>query len=473
MKLQICCILASIILVKGQMVQLSVEAQASYVNFTCPSKRAIRPCQCTVVPDIPTVQCGGVRSLKTIRAALKGWLRNDPIPYLQIVDARFVGLPSRAFVSVNVSRLEIRDSNLRWVASDAFNGLHSLMILILHNVKLMTFPSESLSHLSSLVSLQLPRNRLSSISYHHLRSANKLKLLSLAENRLTFVERDSFPTTLVSLTLSKNYLRSLNKSVRNLPRLESLSIDDNRLIDVEGELDGLYSLKYLNLARNMIRNLGVSLRQLRNLEFLDLQYNSLHEIGTSLKHLSNLKSLNLSKNRLVHLNAIDFNKLSKLKHLDLAGNSIVFISEAFHPLLSLETLDLSQNLMRNFTFDDVRLLSKLKVLDLNDNRLEYLISGYSSNILQTERLFFARNKIISLGEFLRHFVCLESIDLSFNQLRILKTLDYTVSNNMEYISVSGNPLICDEEQMSVYHELRNRNIEVDGQPQCNIDVMHL
>ncbi|KAG8184571.1 hypothetical protein JTE90_007687 [Oedothorax gibbosus] len=467
MKLQIL-FFASFVLVEGHMPEHYLETRVTaYDNFVCPPDLVLRPCQCTTVPDIPTVHCGGIRSLKTVHINLRAWFQDDPIPYLKFVDAQFEGLPSRAFVSVNVTRLQIRDSNLKWIAPDAFAGMRSLLLLTLHNVALFNLPYESLSQLPSLVSLRLPGNKLHRVSHSDLGEAFKLKYLSLAGNKLTHVDRGSFPIILVTLSLSNNCIRSLNKSIRYLVNLEWLFLNDNRLLRLEGELDGLHSLKQLNLAKNSIGSLGRSFRDLKQVQELYLQYNAIHELGTSLHNLSQLRNLNLSMNRLGILSYTDFDGLTSLEGLDLSGNRLTEINGAFNSLTNLRRLDLSKNRLRHFSFDEISPLTKLTILDLCDNRLHRFSPLPAMSTLPVERVFLARNKLSSLGQFLRHFTVLEAVDISFNHLRILKAEDFTMSPRIDYVSVAGNPLLCDEEQMLVYHELDTANIEVDGRPTCD------
>ncbi|CAL1299286.1 unnamed protein product [Larinioides sclopetarius] len=466
-------IFACVFVVEGYLPEHSMEKQNSFENFVCPPVSALRPCQCTTVPDIPTIHCENIRSLKTIKRALRSWFRNDPIPYLRIVEARLEGLPSRAFVTLNVTRLHIKDSNLRWIATDAFSGLESLLMLTLHNVTLLTFPPESLSQLSSLISLRLPENELLQLAHRDLRGAGKLKYLSLAGNKLTHVERGSFPIILVTLSLSNNWLRTLNKSIRNLVNLEWLFLNNNRLLNLEGELDGLRNLRKLNLAKNSLRHIGRSFRDLINLQELYLQFNSIHQLGTSLHNLSQVRNLNLSMNRLVILNYSDFEGLESLETLDLSGNRINALNGAFHSLINLRRLDLTHNRLRNLFFTEISHLTNLSILDVSDNRLHRLKSGIPTATLPIERIFLARNNLTTLGRFIRHFTVLEVVDISFNQIRILKAIDFSVSSRIDYISVTGNPLICDAEQMFVHHTLENRNIEIDGLPKCNIQPPRL
>ncbi|GFQ63860.1 uncharacterized protein TNCT_15501 [Trichonephila clavata] len=430
-------IFASVLLVEGYMPEHSMETQASFENFVCPPISSIKPCECSTVPDIPTIHCARIRRLKTVQRALRTWFHNDPIPYLKIVEARFEGLPSRAFVSLNVTRLQIKDSNLRWIAVDAFSGMKSLLMLTLHNVTLFSFPPESLSRLSSLISLRLPENELYQLAYRDLRGAGKLKYLSLAANRLTHVERGSFPIILVTLSLANNYLSTLNKSVRRLVNLEWLFLNDNRLRTLEGELDGLHNLRKLNLARNSICQLGRSFNRLYNVQEIYLQYNNIHELGTSFQNLSQLRNLNLSMNRLVNLTYSDFEGLDSLESLDLSGNMITSINGAFHSLSNLRSLDLTQNRLFSFCFMQINSLRKLSILDISENGLHHLMSDSFVTTLPVERIFIAKNNLTTLNNFLSHFTSLEAVDISFNQFRILKTTDFTMSSRIDYISVTG------------------------------------
>lgn len=443
MKLQML-ILASLALVDCQLdPEFSVGRLTTDLEFVCPLNRDITPCQCTVVHEIPTVQCNRIRSLKAMRTALFAKFQVKPIPYLKILNARFVGLPSRAFANISMTRLQIEDSRLRYLVADAFAGLDRLLVLILKNVKLVVFPSVSFSELTSLIALSLPENRFFKLEYDDLSTTSRLKYLSLANNKIYNLTRGAFPISLVTLALSNNHLISLNRAIKDLVNLEWLFLNDNFLIDVNGELDQLYSLNHLKLGRNKLSILNRAFRHLSNLHILELQYNEIRELGDSLKNLTQLRTLNLSMNLLIHLNYTDFEGLISLKYLYLSDNRLTAFNGALLHLRSLVSLDLSRNNFGNFSFSEISTLSNLKVLDLNENQITDTVSDSPSIRLRAIRLLLSKNRVSSLSDIMIHFPYLEDIDVSFNKLYILKESDFRISNSIEYINVQGKEiLIC-------------------------------
>ncbi|XP_035211289.1 leucine-rich repeat and death domain-containing protein 1-like [Stegodyphus dumicola] len=462
-------ILAFFVLVEGYLQKRSLCKMPRNDDFACPPATAIKPCKCTRVPIIPTIQCDGASNLKTIHSALKEWFQCFPIPYLKLRNAHFTRLPSRAFSSIKVNRLELKDSNFRYISSAAFQGMDSLTVLRLHNVNLLTFPSESLNHLPSLMTLSIKTNNLRRILYSDLSGVQQLKHLCLSDNNLRHIGRGSFPVSLVTLFLSKNSLITLNQSVRNLFSLEWLFLDHNFLLSIKGELKELFKLKHLNLANNRISDLGSSLHNLHNLEVLDLQHNDIHELGTSLWNLRQLKELNLRCNHVLQLNDDSFTHLTSLTNLDLSNNKLLFLNEGLRPLFSLKAVDLSRNKILDFSFHEISSLSNLTVINLNDNGLKYLNSSSSLLTLPSTTLFLAKNRLSRFNGFLKHFPRLEELDISSNRFHVLTISQITIAPRIYYINVKGNPLICDAEQMDMYLELQNLDIEVDGRPICNTE----
>ncbi|XP_054710977.1 leucine-rich repeat protein SHOC-2-like [Uloborus diversus] len=387
-------VLASFLVVEGHLSEHSWEHLETDKNFTCPLNEEIRPCVCSALSAVPAIHCDNIRSIKTVKEALGTVFTHKVIPFLKIQHARFVSLPCRAFAGINMTRMQIKDSNLRYVEAEAFAGLEELKILILHNVKLLNFPSESLNRLSSLTTLFLPSNSLLSVNDRDLHVTGGLKYLSLAQNQLTHVAHGSFPMSLVTLSLSDNRILRLDRSIRNLVNLEWLSLDNNRLVGVRGELNGLVNLLHLNLAYNRISSLGQSLKNLNQLETIDLQHNNIREIGTSFHSLGKLKKLNLSMNRLLRLNYGEFYGLLSIERLDLSGNKLSKLNGALRHLSGLITLDLADNEFQIFSFWEIDTLSHLKVLDLSNNHLVYLSSDPDLITLPSTSLLFQRNELV-------------------------------------------------------------------------------
>ncbi|GIY87861.1 uncharacterized protein CEXT_180521 [Caerostris extrusa] len=168
------------------------------------------------------------------------WFRNDPIPYLKISEARFEGLPSRAFVTLNVTRLQIKDSNMRWIAADAFSGMDSLLMLTLHNIG---------------------------------RRARRTSQFKKTE-------------------FSKNSLRRLGRSFRDLTNVQELYLQYNSIHELGTSLHNLRQVRNLNLSMNRLVILKYSnFEGLNSLENLDLSGNRITQINGAFHSLSNLRSL--------------------------------------------------------------------------------------------------------------------------------------------------------------------------------------
>lgn len=441
MKLQML-ILTSLTLVDCQLSpEYSVGKLTTDSEFLCPPERDIKPCRCSTIFEIPTVQCKGIRSLKAVHTALRDNFEVKPIPYLKIVSAGFVGLPSKAFKKVNMTRLLIADTHLKYVADDAFHGLRNLLVLVLQDVKLLTFPAQSLSHLSSLVTLSLRNNNIISLAYNDLRNTRGLKYLSLVDNRLLFLSRKAFPISIITLKLSNNHLITLNGAIKELFNLEWLFLNNNLLIDIEGEFEGLRMLRHLKLGKNNLQTLGKAFRYLYNLQVLELQYNNIKELGGSLKNLSQLKTLNLSMNLLYQLHYSDFEGLTSLQCLYLSHNRLIASNGALGNLPRLLSLDLACNKFQKFSLNEISSLPQLKILDLSENRLNYIFSESPFTKVHSVRVLLSKNNLTTLSDFMRYLPYLEDIDVSYNKLYFLKQTDFSASDRIDYINVEGKLLL--------------------------------
>lgn len=101
------------------------------------------------------------------------------------------------------------------------------------------------------------------------------------------------------LKLDKTHLNEIPEEMGKLHKLEHLSLKNNQLEKLFGELTELGCLRSLNLRHNIIKSSGIppELFHLDELTTLDLSHNKLKEVPEGLDRAKNVLVLNLSYNQ--------------------------------------------------------------------------------------------------------------------------------------------------------------------------------
>lgn len=101
------------------------------------------------------------------------------------------------------------------------------------------------------------------------------------------------------LKLDKTYLNEIPEEMGKLIKLEHLSLKNNQLEKLFGELTELGCLHSLNLRHNNIKSSGVppELFELEELTTIDLSHNKLKSVPDGLAKAKSLLVLNLSHNQ--------------------------------------------------------------------------------------------------------------------------------------------------------------------------------
>ena len=200
--------------------------------------------------------------------------------------------------------------------------------------------------------------------------------LSFANTGLDEIQHNAFAglVGVRALILSHNNLLMFQITVcQNLPKLQVLKLDNNKLVNLTsdsftGPCD--QQLKMLDLQSNELTYLPHDLfNSTTNLTYLDLKQNRLVQVSSDLfKSLRPLFKLYLDDNAISNLTMGVFDSLGRLYNLDLSGNDISNLAlGVFDSLGRLDTLDLSGNDISNLTVDVFDSLGRLYTLDLSDN----------------------------------------------------------------------------------------------------------
>ena len=231
-------------------------------------------------------------------------------------------------------------------------------------------------------------------------------------------------------------------------------------------------LKILDLSQNNIRNIKVhTFNKLSKLENLYLNHNLLDYLDRSyLSGLDNLLILLINNNNIEFIKNNTFLYLKKLKNLNIAYNNIIYISKPiFKGLVSLEVLELRSNRIAILNAETFIHMVSLKRLDMGYNKIKILSNAYFSqlkelvmlkldhnkiefienndetlNSLQT--LYINNNIIKSIDNYIflefEKFPKLKFIDISYNNIEMIKEVNFTFPAYVNEIILSNNPLNC-------------------------------
>ncbi|GMT07218.1 hypothetical protein PENTCL1PPCAC_30582, partial [Pristionchus entomophagus] len=250
--------------------------------------------------------------------------------------------------------------------------------------------------LSPMEGLSLERLQLTNCSMASTETPFKFTSLKVLEidncGLTTFNDQslNSITLSLEELLLPNNKLTSV-PLLRSLPRLVSLSLNDNLINDLpEGSFDGLPKLRQLRVRNNKICTLSSnSLNETKNsLELLDLSRNCLGAVpAPALRNSQRLTYLDLSSNKIAEIGNFNVMNLPRLRELQLNDNILNKIHPmAFMNVPELQFLYMRNNLISNLDGNRLQAFSKLEILDARNNMLSKLPSFKDQPNLKEIRL---------------------------------------------------------------------------------------
>ncbi|XP_053724972.1 nischarin isoform X1 [Synchiropus splendidus] len=131
---------------------------------------------------------------------------------------------------------------------------------------------------------------------------------------------------LTTVDMSHNCIRTIDSSVKLIPKVEFLDLSHNQLSSVEN-LQYLYNLVHVDLSYNCLQVLEAAHTRLGNIKTLSLAGNQLEKL-TGLTKLYSLVNLDLSSNRLAQLEEIrNIGSLPCLEKINLSSNPMCIIPD--------------------------------------------------------------------------------------------------------------------------------------------------
>lgn len=264
-----------------------------------------------------------------------------------------------------------------------------LTYLDVSNNRLEELDHAELGGLTGLLKLSLANNRLNDLP-QYFSAFKSLRSLNLSSNFL-----DKFPPFLcdleglIDIDLSFNSIAELPEGIGRMRTLEKFVMTNNRLVGIlPSTFSNLSNLRELDLKFNTLTAIEV-IAELPRLEILSADHNKISQfIGTfecvrSLKLNSNpitkfeivgslptLKMLNLSNAQLASIDG-SFNNMLSLERLNLDRNYFVSLPNQIGNLRKLEHFSIANNSVGELP-PEIGCLTELRVLDVRGNNMRKL-----------------------------------------------------------------------------------------------------
>ena len=356
----------------------------------------------------------------------------------------------------SLTTMTIRNCEIRYLNSTAFQGLYRLNSLFLVNIGLILFNADFLQNTPQLFWIRLERNNLKAISPRLFSGSKRLLFLQLRNNNLTNINLNEGDTNGDNMT----YLA-----------LNSLVFESNPISfvpDYAFSGYGVYGI--LNLSNCSIETFAKrAFHGLRQLIGIDMSFNLIeylpdnlfapvnktlqliHATGNKLKHLDiqrhfwglyELTHFHFNMNKLRFING-SFSNYTKLLHVDLANNCLTKIPPTrFNNVSSLQSLFLQNNSISDLSKTVFSGMKNLKYLNISRNRLASIPSLLFGDLLSLTHLNLSMNmiKFIESGTF-RSCLSLLSVDLSYNKILTLKQNDFNGLSSILFLNLSFNNII--------------------------------
>lgn len=227
-----------------------------------------------------------------------------------------------------------------------------------------------------------------------------------------------------------------------LVKLENLSLKNNEIEKLYGEITELMTLRSLILRRNKIKTSGVpqELFNIAELTTLDLSHNSLKEVPNGLDKAKSLLVLNLSHNQICTIPGHLFVGCSDLLYLDLSNNFLDTLPPQTRRLTNLETLILNHNPLEMFQLRQLPSLQNLKYLHMRDTQRNLLNFPTALDlVINLVELDISQNNLSKIPDTCYSLINLKRLNLSDNEITEISP-NIEQLQKLEVLNLSRNQL---------------------------------
>ncbi|XP_049826090.1 lutropin-choriogonadotropic hormone receptor isoform X2 [Aethina tumida] len=306
---------------------------------------------------------------------------------------------------------------------------------------------------------------------------------------------DDLPYTVIKLDLTSNNITRLNESsLSHYPRLEELTLSDNKLEYIHQKAFS----KNIYLKHLLLQNCGLAvipseaLRPLTKLQTLNIGNNLISSLPVgSFPEMVSLTRLLLKRNQITEIAETAFANLTSLKVLQLDDNFLTQIPQALTKLPDLQELSISGNRIKYIAGGVLQKTPNLALLELKGNPLFGVDAHAFSFLPRLRRLILSEARDLSTFPNLNGTTALEvlrldragissvpitlcttcprlkSLDLKSNKLTVVPDLNNC--REMRVLDLASNYIKSIEERpfrgMYQMHDLLLANNQIQYIPQ--------
>ncbi|EDW73151.1 uncharacterized protein Dwil_GK17391 [Drosophila willistoni] len=411
----------------------------------CSVRPEISPCTCETGKSMNHVElsCEKLESFNAVVDSLANKLNPDLNIELKITHSQLDDLEMRSFTDMNFNlyKLRMQWNELRSLPELPFRGLSNVTYLSVGDNELDEIPKHVLNHMPRLLTLDIGRCNIQAVQQEDFKGIQMVTNLILPSNNINRLDRGSFPLSLQILHLGRNQIESLNGSLHELDKLQSLFINANNISNLDGELPDGSILKLLMAHNNRLERLPANMAKMMNLETIHLHFNRLRSFDGVLKHAKYLNELYANNNELEYLAQDEFQMCELMETLHLDCNHIRSLNSSLHSMGKLKIANFSFNEIEEFSMEELHGLRSLKLLDLSNNRIQRLIPSRNSiKDLPLRDLHLDNNQIITLDSALAGLGNLRLLNLPHNKLKYILPSDFEGMHILELLDMTGNQL---------------------------------
>ncbi|CAH0398250.1 unnamed protein product [Chilo suppressalis] len=278
---------------------------------------------------------------------------------------------------------------------------------------------------------------------------------------------DKFPdairymTGLQWLRLDKTNLNDIPEELGKLMKLENLSLKNNSLEKLFGELTELKCLRSLNVRHNKVKSSGIpaELFWLEELTTLDLSHNKLKEVPEGLEKAKSLLVLNLSHNKIESIPPTLFVQLTDLLFLDLSNNLLETLPPQTRRLANLQTLILNDNPLGLFQLRQLPSLQNLETLHMrNTQRTLANLPTSLDTLSNLSDVDLSKNALTKVPDALYSLQSLKRLNLSDNEItEVSSAMD--IWQKLESLNLSRNKLTSLPASLCKLQNLRRLHVD--------------
>jgi len=242
------------------------------------------------------------------------------------IDSLLSSLPNKT--TLKELNLQNIIHSARIIGSELLSGFTSLETLIINNCNITSIERNSFRDLTNLKELHINNNKLSEVPKTIL-NCTKLETLYLEHNSISRLNNDRtrnsrnklFPDSLLRLSLVNNQIDSIDDDAfYNLPSLITLSLNQNKITNINNKFTNLPNIKKINLDNNKI-DIIIPNTFPEGIAKIILSQNIIKKIDTNVfANLIDVVHINLNNNKISLISNNAFNNCRKLEVILLKNN---------------------------------------------------------------------------------------------------------------------------------------------------------